>query len=277
MSGGRKFKTVSYICMRLVTFLMLNFIDTHSHLYDAAYEGDGAGAVRRAVDAGVTKIVMPDTDSSVREAMFALCGEFPGIAYPCLGLHPTEIGDNPQDELDRLREYADRKIVAIGETGIDLHWRSDNLDVQIELFRSQIELALELNLPVIIHNREATAQVLGVLDGFRGRGLRGVFHAYGGSIETFRELDRYGDWFVGIGGVLTFKRASIAETVKHIPLERIVLETDAPYLAPVPYRGTRNESSYIPVIAAKLAGLKEISVDEVASVTTSNAEKLFGI
>lgn len=256
---------------------MLNFIDTHTHLYDAAYGGDGAGAIRRAVDAGVTKMVMPDTDSSVRESMFALCDGFPGVAFPCLGLHPTEMGDNPREELDRLREYAGRKIVAVGEIGIDLHWRSDNLDAQTEAFRSQIELALELNLPVIIHNREATAHVLRVLDGFRGRGLRGVFHAYGGSIETFRELERYGDWLVGIGGVLTFKKASIAETVKYIPLERIVLETDAPYLAPVPYRGTRNESSYIPVIARKLAELKEITIDEVASVTTANAEKLFGI
>ena len=256
---------------------MLNFIDTHSHLYDAAYEGDGGGAVRRAVAAGVTKIVMPDTDGSVREAMFALCGEFPGVAFPCLGLHPTEFGENWREELDLLRGFIGREIVAVGEIGLDLHWRSDNLSVQIEVFRSQLELALELNLPVIIHNREATAHILRVLDDFRGMGLRGVFHAYSGSAETFRELERYGDWSVGIGGVLTFKNASIAETVKSIPLESIVLETDAPYLTPAPYRGKRNESSYIPVIAGKLAELRGISIDEVASVTTMNAEKLFGI
>lgn len=256
---------------------MLNFIDTHSHLYDAAYEGDGASAVRRAVDAGVTKIIMPDTDSSVREAMFALCGEFPGVAFPCLGLHPTEFGDDWKKEMDSLRRFTDRKIVAVGETGLDLHWRSDNLEDQAEVFRIQLELSLELGLPVIIHNREATAQVFRILEDFRGRGLRGVFHAYGGSIETFRELDRYGDWSVGIGGVLTFKKASIAETVKSIPLERILLETDSPYLTPAPYRGTRNESSYIPLIAWKLAELKGVSVDDVASVTTANAEKLFGI
>ncbi len=256
---------------------MLNFIDTHSHLYDTAYEGDGAGAVRRAVAAGVTKIVMPDTDSSVREAMFALCAEFPGVAFPCLGLHPTEFGENWREELDLLRGFVGRKIVAVGEIGLDLHWRDDNLDAQTEVFRSQLEFALELNLPVIIHNREATAHILRVLDDFRGRGLRGVFHAYSGSAETFRELERYGDWSVGIGGVLTFKKASIAETVKFIPLERIVLETDSPYLTPAPHRGERNESSYIPVIAGKLAELKGISIDEAASVTTMNAEKLFGI
>lgn len=256
---------------------MLNFIDTHTHLYDAAYGGDGAGAIRRAVDAGVSKMVMPDTDSSVRESMFALCDGFPGVAFPCLGLHPTEMGDNPLEELDRLRGYAGRKIAAVGETGMDLHWRSDNLETQAEVFRIQLELSLELGLPVIIHNREATAQVFKVLEDFRGRGLRGVFHAYGGSVETFREMDRYGDWYVGVGGVLTFKKASIAETVKSIPLDRILLETDSPYLTPAPYRGTRNESSYIPLIAGKLAELKGVSVDEVAAVTTANAEKLFGI
>lgn len=256
---------------------MLNFVDTHTHLYDAAYGSGCADAVRRAIDAGVTRMVMADTDESVRDAMFALCDEFPQNAFPTLGLHPTEFKDNWQEELDMLEGYADRKIVAIGEIGIDLHWRSDNLREQTEVFRRQIELALRLGLPVIIHNREATAPVLKVLGDYRGRGLRGVFHAYSGSIETFRELDRYGDWYVGIGGVLTFKNASIAQTVKDIPLGRIVLETDSPYLAPVPYRGTRNESSLIPVIAEKLAALKDVSLGEVASVTTANAETLFGI
>lgn len=256
---------------------MLNFIDTHTHLYDVAYEGDGVGAVRRAIEAGVTKMVMPDTDETVREAMFALCEEFPENAFPCLGLHPTEFKDNWREELEMLDGYVGRKVVAIGEIGIDLHWRSDNLDAQIEVFRYQLDMALRLNLPIIIHNREATGQIFRVLEDFRGRGLRGVFHAFSGSAETFREMDRYGDWMVGIGGVLTFKKASIAETVKVIPLERIVLETDSPYLTPAPYRGTRNESAYIPIIADKLSSLKGVSLEEVACVTTENAERLFGI
>lgn len=256
---------------------MLNFIDTHTHLYDAAYEGDCAGTVRRAIEAGVTKMIMPDTDETVRDAMFALCDEFPDNAFPCLGLHPTEFKDNWREELELLDGFVDRKIVAIGEIGIDLHWRNDNLDAQIEVFRRQLELALKLNLPVIIHNREATWQIFRVLEDFRGRGLRGVFHAYSGSAETFREMERYGDWLVGIGGVLTFKKASIAETVKSIPLERIVLETDSPYLTPAPYRGTRNESSRIPLIAGKLSELKGVPIEEIAAVTTENAEKLFGI
>ncbi len=254
-----------------------NFIDTHSHLYDAAYEGDGAGAVRRALEAGVTRIVMPDIDSSVRGAMFDLCDAFPGVAFPCIGLHPTEVKENWRDELGALSACSGRKVCAVGETGLDLHWDGAFLDAQIEAFRFQAELALKLDLPLIIHSRDATKQTFDVLEGFRGRGLRGVFHAYSGSAETFREMERYGDWFVGIGGVLTFKKASIAETVKHIPLERIVLETDSPYLAPAPHRGTRNESAYIPVIAEKLAELKGVAVGEVARVTTEGAEKLFGI
>ncbi len=256
---------------------MLNFVDTHTHLYDAAYDGDGAGAVRRAIEASVTKLVMPDTDESVRDAMFSLCDEFPENAFPCLGLHPTEFKDNWREELEMLDKYTDRRIVAIGEVGLDLHWRSDNLDAQIEVFRRQLELALRLSLPVIIHNREATGHIFRVLDDFRGRGLRGVFHAYSGSAETFREMERYGDWLVGIGGVLTFRKASVAETVKSIPLERIVLETDSPYLTPAPYRGTRNESAYIPIIAEKLSELKGVPIEEIAAVTTANAEKLFGI
>lgn len=257
---------------------MIRYVDTHTHLYDAAYEGDGAGAVRRAVEAGVPKMVMADTDESVRDAMFSLCEAFPENAFPTLGLHPTEFKDDRwKEELSLLEGYMDRKIVAVGEIGIDLHWRSDNLDIQKEVFRRQVELALAKNLPIIIHNREATGQIFNVLDDYRGLGLRGVFHAYSGSIETFRELDRYGDFLVGIGGVLTFKKASIAQTVESIPLERIVLETDSPYLTPTPYRGTRNESAHIPLIAAKLSEIKRVPIEEVAAVTTANAERLFNI
>ena len=267
-----------YICRLLEYVRNLNrFIDTHSHLYDAAYDGDGAGAVKRAIEAGVTKIVMPDIDSSVRGAMFSLCDSFPGVAFPCIGLHPTEVKENWRDELDALSSFSARKVYAVGETGLDLHWDGAFLSAQIEVFRFQAELALKLDLPLIIHSRDATRQTFDVLEDFRGKGLRGVFHAYSGSAETFREMEKYGDWYVGIGGVLTFRKASIAETVKSIPLERIVLETDSPYLAPAPFRGMRNESSHIPVIAEKLSGLKAVPVEEIAAVTTANAEKLFGI
>ena len=256
----------------------MHFVDTHTHLYMSDY-GDGCDdAVRRAIDAGVTKMILPDVDSSVRESVFSMASRFPGSAFPCLGLHPTEIPENWKEEVDRMMEYRDRKgIVAIGETGMDFHWVRDNAAIQEEVFRIQLDLALEMDIPVIVHNREATEHTLNILKDYRGRGLRGVFHAYGGSIETFMELQRLGDWYVGIGGVVTFRKASIAETIREIPLDRILTETDAPWLTPVPFRGTRNESSYIPYIAEKIAMQKGTDMETVAGVTSGNAEKLFGI
>lgn len=256
----------------------MHFVDTHTHLYMSDY-GDGCDdAVRRAIDAGVTKMILPDVDSSVRKSVFSMASRFPGSAFPCLGLHPTEIPENWKEEVDRMMEYRDRKgIVAIGETGMDFHWARDNAAIQEEVFRIQLDLALEMDIPVIVHNREATEHTLNILKDYRGRGLRGVFHAYGGSIETFMELQRLGDWYVGIGGVVTFRKASIAETIREIPLDRILTETDAPWLTPVPFRGTRNESSYIPYIAEKIAMQKGTDIETVAGVTSGNAEKLFGI
>lgn len=256
----------------------MHFVDTHTHLYMSDY-GDGCDdAVRRAIDAGVTKMILPDVDSSVRESVFSMASRFPGSAFPCLGLHPTEIPENWKEEVDRMMEYRDRKgIVAIGETGMDFHWARDNAAIQEEVFRIQLDLALEMDIPVIVHNREATEHTLNILKDYRGRGLRGVFHAYGGSIETFMELQRLGDWYVGIGGVVTFRKASIAETIREIPLDRILTETDAPWLTPVPFRGTRNESSYIPYIAEKIAMQKGTDMETVAGVTSGNAKKLFGI
>lgn len=256
----------------------MHFVDTHTHLYMSDY-GDGCDdAVRRAIDAGVTKMILPDVDSSVRESVFSMASRFPGSAFPCLGLHPTEIPENWKEEVDRMMEYRDRKgIVAIGETGMDFHWARDNAAIQEEVFRIQLDLALEMDIPVIVHNREATEHTLNILKDYRRRGLRGVFHAYGGSIETFMELQRLGDWYVGIGGVVTFRKASIAETIREIPLDRILTETDAPWLTPVPFRGTRNESSYIPYIAEKIAMQKGTDIETVAEVTSGNAEKLFGI
>ena len=256
----------------------MHFVDTHTHLYMSDY-GDGCDdAVRRAIDAGVTKMILPDVDSSVRESVFSMASRFPGSAFPCLGLHPTEIPENWKEEVDRMMEYRDRKgIVAIGETGMDFHWARDNAAIQEEVFRIQLDLALEMDIPVIVHNREATEHTPNRLKDYRGRGLRGVFHAYGGSIETFMELQRLGDWYVGIGGVVTFRKASIAETIREIPLDRILTETDAPWLTPVPFRGTRNESSYIPYIAEKIAMQKGTDIETVAEVTSGNAEKLFGI
>ena len=179
--------------------------------------------------------------------------------------------------MELLEQFADRKVHAIGEVGIDCYWSKEHIEEQKEVFKIMLNMAHERNLPVIIHSRDAGDIILTILKEHRHLDLRGVFHAFSGSMETYREIQKLGDWSVGIGGVLTFKKASIAETVKNIPLEKIVLETDAPYLTPAPHRGKRNESSYIPLIAAKLAELQGISLEQVAEQTTANAEKLFAI
>lgn len=253
----------------------MQFIDTHSHLYDEAFASEEDLAVDRAVEAGVTRMILPDIDSVSREQMFDLAERHPGVLFPCLGLHPTSIGADWKAEFAKMEQYLDKKITAIGETGIDCYWSKEFLEEQKEAFRLQLDLAHDLDLPVIIHSRESTEIMLDILKECRHLNLRGVFHAYSGSRETFKEIQKLGDWYIGIGGVLTFKKASIAEHVKDIPLDRILLETDSPYLTPVPFRGQRNESAYIPHIATRLAQIKDIPLEEVAETTTANAVKLF--
>ncbi len=255
----------------------MHFIDTHAHLYDEAFAGEFDLAVERAVGASVTKIIFPDIDSESRNAMFSLADRHKGILFPCLGLHPTSVNAGWQNEMSALEKHLDRRIWAIGEIGMDCYWSKEFIREQEEVLRIQLEMADRLNLPVIIHSRESTELIIKVMKNFGKRSLRGVFHAYSGSTETYRELQKLGDWYIGIGGVLTYKKASIAENIRQIPLERILLETDSPYLPPVPFRGRRNESSYITHIAARLAEQKGIDIEEVAAVTTGNAEKLFGI
>lgn len=255
----------------------MEYIDTHSHLYDEAFAGEEDAAITRAKEAGVNQIIFPDIDSQSREAMFAFADRHPGVIFPCLGLHPTSVDANWQEELSRMESCMDRKIWAIGEIGMDCYWSKEFLKEQQEVMRVQLEMASRHDLPVIIHSRESTELILNILKDYKHLNIRGVFHAFSGSIETFRELQKLGDWYVGIGGVLTYKKASIAETVKEIPLERILLETDSPYLTPVPFRGKRNESSYVPHIAAKLAELSSKGIEEVAQTTTENARKLFRI
>ena len=256
---------------------MMEFIDTHSHLYDKAFAGDEDAAVSRAKEAGVSRIIFPDIDSQSRDAMFSFADRHPGVVFPCLGLHPTSVDANWQNELSAMEAYMDRDIKAIGEIGMDCYWSKDFIKQQQEVMRIQLELAAQRDLPVIIHSRESTELIINILKDCRHLNLRGVFHAYSGSFETYKELQRLGDWYIGIGGVLTYKKASIAETVKEIPLERILLETDSPYLTPVPFRGKRNESSYIPHIASRLAELTGNEISQIAETTTSNARKLFNI
>ena len=255
----------------------MRFIDTHSHLYDEAFIGEEDLALQRAVEAGVTQLIFPDIDSKSRSAMFTFADRHKGIIFPCLGLHPTSVDAMWEHEMMEMEAHLDRDIWAIGEIGIDCYWSKEFLEQQKEVLRIQLEMASKRDLPVIIHSRESTELIINILKDCRHLGLRGVFHAYSGSKETFRELDRLGDWYIGLGGVLTYKKASIAETAREIPLERILLETDSPYLTPVPFRGKRNESSYIPYIAQKLSEITGKDITEIAEKTTENAQKLFKI
>lgn len=255
----------------------MEFIDTHSHLYDEAFAGEEDAAVARAREAGVHQIIFPDIDSQSREAMFAFADRHPGVIFPCLGLHPTSVNASWKEELTLVESHLDKKIWAIGEIGLDCYWSKEFLKEQQEVMRIQLEFAAKKNLPVIIHSRESTELIISILKECKHLNPKGVFHAFSGSIETYREIQKLGDWYIGIGGVLTYKKASIAETVKGIPLERILLETDSPYLTPVPFRGKRNESGYIPYIADRLAEILSKDISEIADITTENARKLFMI
>ena len=255
----------------------MEFIDTHTHNSDEAYAGCEDEVIARANAAGVVKLLQADVSSAERDPMYALCERHPGVLYPMLGLYPGSVEDNWKDEIDAMLPYRSRGPVAVGEIGLDYHYGADRKSEQKEAFRVQLELASQWDLPVNIHLREATEDFLAILRDCRHLHLRGNLHAFSGSAELFDCVSRLGDWYVGIGGVLTFKKASIAQDIRRIPLSRILLETDSPYLTPVPHRGERNESSYIPLIASFLAACKGVTTEEVAAATTSNTKNLFAI
>ena len=253
------------------------YIDTHTHNSDSAFAGEEDAVIRRCLDAGVKIMLQPDVDSREREAMFALCRRWPDVLRPMLGLYPGSVDKDWRREIDLMLEYASEKVVAIGEIGLDYHYGKEFKEEQKEALHWQLEWAAGLGLPVNIHLREATEDFFQVLDSCSALPAKGNMHAFSGSVETFRRLQNYGEWYVGIGGVVTFKNASLAKTLEDIPLERIVLETDSPYMAPTPLRGTRNDSSNLPLVAAKLAEVKGISQEEAAEATSLNAIKLFNL
>ena len=252
-------------------------IDSHTHFYDEWLFPDAEAAIGRALEAGVGKMVQADIDSHERGRMWAIGDAHKGVLFQMLGLYPGSVGPDWREELDALEEWKDRDVVAVGEIGLDYHEGKEFAAEQKEVFRGQLEMAAKMNLPVNIHLRDAWEDFFAVISDCRHLGLRGCLHCYSGSYEIYERVSRMGDWMVGIGGVVTFKNASLAETVKRIPLERILLETDAPYLAPVPYRGQRNESAYLPLIAEKIASLKGVSFEEVALITTRNSEAFYQI
>lgn len=254
------------------------YIDTHAHVYDGMFSGDEESVVEKSREAGVRIIIQPDIDMNERPKMFGLYRQHPDFFRNMVGLYPGSVDMNWEADVADAESHArDSGVVAVGEIGLDYHYSKDTAELQMAALEAQFKMADRLDLPVNIHERDATEDFFKVLDRCRGLRLRGNMHAYSGSYETFLRLQKYGDWLVGIGGVVTFKNAGVAEAVKKIPLDRIVLETDAPYLSPVPFRGQRNDSSRLPLIAEKIASLKDIPLQEVVEMTTENACRLFNI
>lgn len=251
--------------------------DTHTHLY---YEADPEKLdqlMQRCFEKNITRLFLPNVDSSSVSQVLSLSKLFPENCFPMLGLHPCDVKENFQDELDLIQQAKDQmKIYAIGEIGIDLYWDKTTLSFQEKAFRQQIAWAKELNLPIVIHCREAFDEIFSILTELKDNKLRGIFHCFTGTAEQAAKIIEL-DFYLGIGGVLTYKNSGLDKAIADISLDHMVLETDSPYLTPVPFRGKPNESSYLIYVAQKLADLKHVPIEEVARITTINSKTIFGI
>jgi len=251
--------------------------DTHTHLYVEEFDRDRDQVMKRAMETGVKRFFIPAIDSSYSEAMQKLADAYPGMVFLMAGLHPTHVKENFEEELRFVeRQLEAHTYYAIGEIGIDLYWDRSFLEQQVTAFRHQIRLAKKHGLPIVIHCRESFEEIFAVLEDEKGPDLKGIFHCFTGSLEQAHTVINYG-MKLGIGGVLTFKNGRINTFMDQIELRHLVLETDAPYLAPAPYRGKRNESAYLVEIARRLAALHQKSLDEIAAITTQNSKEVFGI
>ena len=258
-------------------------IDTHSHIYDEAFDSDREEVVERAKAEGVERIILPAIDGESNEQLFDLCRRHPDYAHPLMGLHPTSVNYNPKwrEELAEVRRLLENppqgveRFYGVGEVGLDLYWSRDWQAEQTEAFVAQLDMALEFDLPIVIHTRDAWEEMATIIEGYRGKGLRGIFHAFSSDVAMYERLRECGDFLFGIGGVVTFKKSALAEVVKVMRLEDLVVETDAPYLTPTPHRGTRNESAYVRFVAAKIAELQGVDYEKVANATTANAKRIF--
>lgn len=249
--------------------------DTHAHLYSPEFDTDRSEMVTRAIRQGVNRLLMPNIDEDSIPGMLSLEAEFPEECLPMMGLHPCYVKENVEAQLTIVQDWlTKRKFWAVGEIGLDFYWDETFREQQYIAFRRQIQLAMEHQLPIAIHSREATRACIDVVKELHNGSLTGVFHCFSGTKEEAQEIIDMG-FYLGIGGVVTFKKAGLDILLADIDLQHVVLETDAPYLAPVPYRGKRNESAYIPLIAQKLADIKNLKIEEVAAITTGNAQKLF--
>ncbi len=269
---------------KFIYFCRMILTDTHTHIYSEAFDEDQDTMMRRAIEIGVTRFFVPAIDSTYTKAMYDIESRYPEQVFLMMGLHPTHVKDNYLDELKHVEEElekrcktdADKKFYAVGEIGIDLYWDKTTLKQQQEAFRYQIQLAKKYKLPIVIHCRESFEEIFEVLESEKGDDLFGIFHCFTGTIEDAHRAIGY-NMKLGIGGVVTFKNGKIDKFLDQIPLHHIVLETDAPYLAPTPYRGKRNESAYLTNILNKLSEIYKKPAEEIASMTTSNSKEIFGI
>lgn len=254
-------------------------IDTHSHLFVEEFNEDLPEVIRRAQEAGVTHVFMPNIDDTTVENMLRVCADYPGYCYPMLGFHPTSVDGDVMHKVRKMKErlVEGHPYIAIGEVGLDLYWDKTWLKEQEAVLDEQIQWALEWDLPLVIHCREAFPELFRVLSPYKDTALRGVFHSFTGTMDEAAELMTYPHFMVGVNGVVTFKKSTLPEVLKEVPLERLVLETDSPYLAPVPFRGKRNESAYVSRVAARLAELYGTEIGSVGRQTTENALKVFKI
>ena len=258
----------------------MKLVDSHSHLFLEEFDADLPLVIERARQAGVTHIFMPNIDSTTIDPMLKVCNEYKGYCYPMIGLHPTSVNGDFQNELAIIEKQLNdspNRFVAIGEIGLDLYWDKTFLNEQLDVFDRQIQWALAYNLPVVIHCREAFEYIYKALLPYKATQLRGIFHSFTGSQEEAEQILDYPGFFIGINGVVTFKKSTLPNVLPHIPLNRIVLETDAPYLAPVPNRGKRNESAFIKDTLTKVAEVYGQAPEIVAEATSENALKVFGM
>ncbi|WP_225859933.1 MULTISPECIES: TatD family hydrolase [Chitinophaga] len=256
---------------------MSTWIDTHTHLYSEEFEADREIMVERALSAGVNTLLMPNIDSTSINGMLALEQRFPGQCLPMMGLHPCYVKENVASELATVADWlAKRHFWAVGEIGLDFYWDTTFREQQHLAFREQLKMSAQYKLPVVIHSRSSTRECIDDVKALQDGRLTGVFHCFSGTLEDALEIIDLG-FYLGIGGVVTFKKAGLDKLIEQISLDHIVLETDAPYLAPVPYRGKRNESAYLTLVGEKIADVKNLKIEDVATVTNSNARKLFKI
>jgi TatD DNase family protein len=254
----------------------MEIIDTHSHIYEPEFDGDVCEVIRRAKDAGVVKILLPNIDVGSLGRLHKLSDEYAGFCIPMMGLHPTSITANRQSDMAAIKaQFAQRKYIAIGEIGIDLYWDKTYEQEQKLAFEEQLRWSIEYDLPVVIHSRNAIAECIKCVRNVGVEKLKGVFHSFGGSEEELTGILALKNFYLGINGIVTFKNSTLPNVLKKTDLSHIIIETDAPYLAPVPYRGKRNEPAYTLKVAEKLAEIYERSSGEIGRITSGNARKLF--